>query len=409
MAYYMSFLFNNQVSFNANAVDAFNRLRVSSPLTVFDSQNRYQINDKWDTLTGSGGSVTFNSNESSVSCDVNTVSGAKVYRETKKVFPYQPGKSLLIFYTFSMNPEKTNLRQRVGYFGSENGIYLEQSDDLYFVLRSKVTGSVDDTTRKIAQSNWNGDTFDGNGPSGRVLDVTKANILWMDIEWLGVGDVRCGFIVDGRPVVAHTFHNENVYSTTYMTTACLPLRAEIENLNTTASSSSLKIICASVQSEAGYQGFSKSYSITKNGSSGTTLTTAGNLYPLISLRLNSSRLDSIVIPYHVSSSIEETTSNKLNTVLYSIILNSTVSGGSWVTHSNGNVDYNITANSVSGGTTVLSGYINSSSSLELSEINNFNYQLGRTISGTSDVFTLAFTPINANSVIYAGLTWYELI
>lgn len=404
----MSFLFSDDIGFKENAVDAFNRLRTSSPLTVFDSQNRYQINDKWSTLTGGGGLVSYVTSESALICSVTTTSGDLIYRETKKVFPYQPGKSLLILATFSMNSQKTNLRQRIGYFGSENGVYLEQSDDLYFVLRSSVSGSIDES-RKIPQSSWNGDRLDGNGPSGVSIDVSKANILWFDVEWLGVGDVRCGFYSDGKPVLAHTFHNDNIYPTTYMTTACLPVRAEIENTGTTTGSSSMRMICTSVQSEAGYQGFSKSFSVTKNGSNATTLTSAGQLYPLISIRLNQDRKDGIVIPASIQCSIEETASNKLNTVLYSIILNGTVNDGSWTTHFNGNVDYNNTASTISGGTTIISGYINSSSSLNLSEINSFNYQLGRTITGASDVFTLAMTPINASSVVYVGMEWYELI
>lgn len=405
----MSFLFNNRVSFNADAVDAFNRLKVSNPLTIFDSQNRYKMNDKWDTLTGSGGTVSYSSNESSISCMTNTVSGAKIIRETKRVFPYQPGKSLLIFYTFAMDSLKKNLRQRVGYFGENNGIFLEQnSDGLYFVLRSSVTGTVDDS-RSVDQSNWNGDSMNGSGPSGVTIDVTKANIMWIDIEWLGVGDVRCGFVIDGRPIVAHTFKNANTYSTTYMTTACLPLRAEIENVGAVTSSSTMKMICASVQSEAGYQGFQKTYNVTKNDYVGTTLTSVGQIYPLISLRLNSSRLDSIVIPAKVNISIEETTANKLNIIQYSLYLNSTISDGSWVSHSNGNVDYNTTASTITGGTIVLGGYINSSSILELSEVNNFNFQLGRTLTGATDTITLALTPVNANSVVFADLAWYELI
>lgn len=41
----MSYLFNNEIQFRANTVDAFNRLRISNPLTVFDSLHRYQEND----------------------------------------------------------------------------------------------------------------------------------------------------------------------------------------------------------------------------------------------------------------------------------------------------------------------------------------------------------------------------
>ena len=406
----MSYLFNDKVGFKADVIDAFGRLKVSQPFTLFDSQHRYQENDKWDTSTSTGGSITFRTNESAVDINVTTTSGSKVTRETKRVFAYQPGKSLLILSTFVFASKKTNLRQRIGYFGTQNGIYLEQNNnDVYLVLRTYVGGSVDDSTYRVAQSSWNGDRFDGTGESGRTIDFTKANIMWMDVEWLGVGDVRVGFIVDGRPVIAHTFHNDNLRTTTYMTTASLPLRMEIENTGTTDSVSTAKQICNSVMSEAGYEGFSRRYNITKNGSAGTTLTTAGTQYPMVGIRLNSSRLDSVIVPSNISAVLEETASNKPDTILYRILLNPTVTGGSWINHYNGNVDYNITATSVSGGTDIIGGYISSSGSLTVSNINDFNFQLGRTQAGVSDIFMVTFTPINSGAIVYCDLSWFEII
>jgi hypothetical protein len=405
----MSYLFTDEIGFKGNAIDAFNRLKVSQPFTIFDSQNRYKENGYFDTLVASGGTHSYAINESAINSTVNGTTGSKVFRETKRVFPYQPGKSLLVLNTFAMAAKTTGLRQRIGYFGLENGIYLEQSDDLYLVLRSKVSGSIDDSTRKIPQSQWNGDKFDGTGASGRILDITKANILWMDIEWLGVGDVRCGFFVDGRPVVAHTFHNDNLYSSVYMTTACLPIRSEIENLTGATSSSTLKTICSSVLSEAGYEGFTKKFSINKTGSSSISLSSQGVQYPIIALRLNSSRLDSIVIPANLNVVLEETTNNKLNVALYKVYLNPVLTGNTWVTHIGGNVDYNISMTATTGGTEIISGYVTSQNPLEISGINNFNYQLGRTQGNTSDIFAITLTPIFASSLAYADLSWFELI
>ena len=227
----MSYLFNNKVDFADTVKDAFNRLSVSQPFTLFDSSHRFSDNGLW-TSGGSGG-VTFNASRGLIELTLGITANHEIVRETRRVFSYQPGKSLLILSTFVFAAKKTNLRQRIGYFGVQNGIYLEQSgSDIYLVLRTYVGGSVDDSTYRVAQSSWNGDKFDGTGESGRTIDFTKANILWIDIEWLGVGDVRVGFIVDGRPVLAHTFHNDNLRTTTYMTTAFLPLRIEIENTGT---------------------------------------------------------------------------------------------------------------------------------------------------------------------------------
>ncbi len=411
----MSYIFNDEIGFKGNAVDAFNRLKVSQPFTVFESQHRFQVNDKWNYVGVTGGTYSYNITESTVSLVVGTTSGSKIYSETKRVFPYQPGKSLLVVTTFAMNQPKAGLRQRVGYFGITggftgatpyNGVYLQQDGlTLSICLASGSLG----TTTVVNQADWNGDKFNGTGDSGRTLDVTKGNIFWQDIEWLGVGDVRTGFFVDGKPIIAHTFHNDNVYPTTYMTTACLPIRYEIENTAGQTGSSTMRQICSSVMSEAGFEGFSRRYNITKNGSNATSLNTQDTEYPMVALRLNSNRLDSIIVPSNLSVVLEPGTNNKPVTVQYKILLNPTLTGNTWTTHYNGNVDYNITATGITGGAEIIGGYISSSGSLDISNINDFNFQLGRTQLGVSDVFALTLTPTENNSNVYCDISWFEII
>jgi hypothetical protein len=411
----MSYLFNDQIGFKGNAVDAFNRLKVSNPFTLFDSQQRYQVSDKWDYRGATGGTYSYNMTESTVSLTSGLTVGSKLYSETKKVFPYQPGKSLTIINTFAMSQPKNGLRQRVGYFGVTggvtaatpyNGVYLQQDG---LTLSICLASASLNTTQTVPQSNWNSDRFDGSGSSGVTLDVTKGNIFWMDVEWLGVGDVRTGFFIDGKPIVAHTFYNTNKNSTTYMTTACLPLRYEIENTSSQATSSTMKQICSTILSEGGYEGFSRRYNITHSGTTPHTLTTAGTQYPLVAIRLAPDRLDSIIVPSNISVAIEPSGSNKPLVVQYRILLNPTLTGNTWTTHYNGNVQYNITATGVTGGTDIVGGYISSSGTLDVSSINDFNFQIGRTQLGVSDTFVLVLVPTTDNTQGYTDLSWFEII
>jgi hypothetical protein len=411
----MSYLFNDLVGFKGNVVDAFNRLKVSNPFTLFDSQQRYTLSDKWDYVGVSGGTYSFNPVESTVSLTSGTTSGSKMYVETKRVFPYQPGKSLTIVDSFAMAQPKSGLRQRVGYFGITggvtagtpyNGVYLQQDG---LTLSVCLTSASLGTTQTVTQSNWNGDKFDGTGDSGVTIDVTKGNIFWLDVEWLGVGDVRTGFFIDGKPVVAHTFYNTNKNSTTYMTTACLPLRYEIENTAGQTGSSTMRQICSTILSEGGYEGFSRRYNVTHSGTTPHTLTTAGTQYPLVAIRLAPDRLDSIIVPSNISVAIEPGTNNKPLVVQYRILLNPTLTGNTWETHFNGNVQYNVTATGVTGGTDIIGGYISSSGTLDVSSINDFNFQLGRTQLGVSDTFVLVLVPTENGTQGYTDLSWFEII
>jgi len=384
------------------AGDAFGRLRVSNPTTLFDSQHRYQENDKWSNVISGSASTTYVADESAVNLTVTAASGDAVYRESKKVFPYQPGKSLLVFASHSFADDQTNLRQRVGYFGTENGVYFEKDgEDLFFVLRSNVSGSVVNT--RVAQTSWNGDKLDGNGASGVTLNASRANILWMDLEWLGVGDVRCGFVINGELILCHTFRNTNTNNSTYMTTAALPLRQEIETTDTVVSGTSAKQICNTVISEGGYQVAGDTYSVDR-GTTNASLDDAGTTYPVITLRLNSSRLDSVVVP----QAIEAVVTSNAN-IRWSLIKNATLSGASYSTHSNGNVDFDITATGLSGGTTVAAGYLEKRGQINFSGPTDFTYQLGRTASGVSDTLTVAAEPTTNNTDVLFAVKWVEML
>jgi hypothetical protein len=85
------------VSIGGNNVDAFGRLRVSNPLTIFDSKNIMSQNNLFDPSTANGGSITYTANKSTVNLNVTEAAGSKTIRQSKRVMSYQPGKSLLIF------------------------------------------------------------------------------------------------------------------------------------------------------------------------------------------------------------------------------------------------------------------------------------------------------------------------
>jgi len=133
--------------------DAFGRLRVSNPFTLFDSSHRFDDNDLWSTATVTGGTAVFNANQGLVDLNVTASSGSSVTRETIKVFSYQPGKSLLVMNTFVMNAPKAGLTQRVGYYGSDNGFYLEQAGSaIAFVERSIVNKRSSAITQRLTKS-----------------------------------------------------------------------------------------------------------------------------------------------------------------------------------------------------------------------------------------------------------------
>ena len=377
------------------STDAFGRLRVSEPYTLFDSKARYYDHNEFSNVNTTGGNVVYNANSSTFELNVTAANGSSVIRETKRVFPYQPGKSLLILATFCMNTPRTNLRQRVGYFTTNNGIYFENDGTYnYLVIRSYSSGAlVEDRVRQDAWDN----PFAG-------LNVDRTQIFWTDVEWLGVGSVRCGFVVNGAYVLCHTFHHANIAgnTTTYMTTAVLPVRYEITNTAGTSGASMMRQICATVISEGGYNAFTYSETAGR-GTSVLRLSSSGTYYPVVSIRLDSTRLDAIVLPRQV-----DVLSPTVNYYRWKLMLNPTLTGANWAGHSSsGTVEYDTAATAISGGTELQAGYV---SSRELSELgaDAFAFQLGRTLAGVSDIVTLAMAATSNNADVLAQIGWQEI-
>ena len=399
------------VSIGGTNVDAFGRVRVSNPYTIFDSQNRYAPDNQFDVATTGTGSTTYLPNESSVQMSVSGAGVGSVVRQSYRSMPYQPGKGLLVLATFVMDSsQNVNLTQRVGYFNTQNGVFFQRIDGVYsFVLRSYVTGSVSDA-RTVTQANWNGDKLDGTGESGITLDPSKAQILWMDFEWLGVGSVRCGFIIDGQYIVCHTFQNANDITSVYMTTAILPVRYEIST--TSAVAASMKAICSSVISEGGFQQISQDH-VARRTTIFNNITTSANFWPIVSIRLAAGRTGSVVLPNRIQ--FLPTTSQNYEVAL---LKNAALVGATWAATvpSDSNVEYDVAATSISAPPTIVqSDYITATGSGGVGNTAeptgyNWDLQLGASIAGTSDTYTLGVRTVSGATLGdgVGALSFYDL-
>lgn len=189
------------ITLNQN-LDAFERLRVSLPKTNYEYSFQYgKAPLIWDELiVGAATSI------------------------------HIPSSSTVVLHT---NISRTvNQVKLIGYGDAENGIFFGQDDiGLFFLLRSKSSGVVNDT-RKFYQTDWNIDKLDGLGKSAYALNIMKTQIFICDLQWLGVGRVRCGFEYNGKLYHAHEFNNANISTLAYMTSANLPLHVSISDTAT---------------------------------------------------------------------------------------------------------------------------------------------------------------------------------
>jgi len=397
--------------FSGPSSDAFGRLRVSNPVTLFETQARYFDHNQFaNSITGTA-NVVYVQNQSSYQLNVGTASGDSVIRETLKAFPYQPGKSQLTLNTFCMSTPKTNLRQRVGLFDANDGVYFENDGTYnYFVIRSASTG----VEERVRQDQWNVDTLSlsGNNPSGEILHVDRTQIMFADVEWLGVGTVRVGFVINGALIICHSFNHANQSGNTkvYMTTATLPVRYEITNTGITANASMMTQICSSVISEGGFQLSGSGNPRAASHLIGTPvrLPNDQSFKPIISIRLKSNNLNAVVLP--INYSIIPAAQSIFQ---YRIYKKAVTSGGTWVSSAvDSSVEYNLAPTALVSGDIAEQTFLNSSnqSSGAPSQVAfTFEYQLEREpFTGVAYEYCITMATTGTNQDIYASIEWQEI-
>ena len=391
-----------------NPIDAFGRVRVSDPTTIFDAGHQYNLNPLvWDTGLSTGtGTVTHLPLESAVSLSTGgTASGAKAILQTKVYHRYQPGKSQLIMCTGAFGTATANVRKRYGYFDGSNGAFFEQTlAGVGLVLRSNTTGSVVDT--RIEQSAWNIDKLDGTGTSGIIADFTKAQIFLFDMEWLGVGRVRYGIVLGGEIVYVHEFKHINTLTGPYMTTANLPVRAEIENTALAAGTTTWKQICASVISEGGQEDDRAFLFSAGNGITDVAVTTRRPIFTIRpKLTFNSLTNRGQIVPTEVDLF---TSAN----AYYEFVLNGTPTGASFNTAGADSIaEFDVAATAISGGTIVEGGFVTTAGGA--SRGSGRNGLLGRlalalnAAGDAGDTLSIVATSFTGTANMSAAVTWRE--
>lgn len=254
-------------------LDAFSRFRVSSQATLYESQAQYGL----DSLrmesgnTSDGVAPSWSANTRLVTLSVAAgATGGTSFVQSFHYLPYQPGKSQFIAITGVMGAGTAGAVKRYGYGDSANGIFYEQNGTggVRFNRRTSTSGSVVNNT--VDQANWNIDKFDGTGPSGTTLDVTKDFVLVIDLQFLSMGRVRIGFDIGGRVWYAHQFLAANILSVPYMQTASLPVLGEIIAAAGLAAPATCFWKCATVSSEGGYQeGLGRKFAVEGNINAGS--------------------------------------------------------------------------------------------------------------------------------------------
>lgn len=408
-----------------NIYDAFGKLRVTEPYTILNLRVPGQ-----DGATGAVGSTNYLQNDIQICSKSTGVGATKTYsnavvninvtgnytytNQSRKYCVYQPGKSLLIMATGVMNASNntSGMKSRIGLFDDYNGLFYEydSANNCSICLRSS------SVTTTVNQVDWNINKMDGTGEDPIILNWTKAQLIIIDMEWLGVGRVRFGFYVFGKIIYCHEITNINSLTAPYIKNINLPIRYEL--VGVTGGSGSLTQICSTVISEGGYEPAGRPFSVGVSGS-GIAVTT-GSETPLIAIR-GGNTLGNYYHQNILPTGINILSTGSNDYCLYYLRMYLPPNGSTGITWTDVNTNYSIVqyATSSLGGLTtsnsiiVTQGYFLGATIATFSKLDTIFselLQITSDIDNESSILVLSCTRLTGtgSNDVFASLSWQEI-
>jgi hypothetical protein len=302
------FVENAEVSIHQSFIDSFNRIRISFPLTLYETKflTSSQPQEYDELITGTGGSVDFQAACGFV--DLKTTAGqeSKVVRQTFRYHIYQPGKSILSMIAACLETSGgvSGVTARFGIFddsADKTQDTIDSGDGFFFQMDGTTFGVAErryrDSTQTdyvVTQANFNVDKLDGSGPSKYNLNLSLRHIFYIQSQWVGVGYTIMGVFVNGRLIPCHAFNDDTSdEASPYNVRASLPVRFEISSTSSSVANATLRKIAVSVISEGGFTPIGNAYSADRGNDS---VSVSGTERPLLSIRLKSSRIRGTISP-----------------------------------------------------------------------------------------------------------------
>jgi hypothetical protein len=326
--------------------------------------------------------------------------GDSAVRQTFMRFNYQPGKSLLTYMTGLWKGE-ANVVKRTGIWDGTDGIFYQLSGTS--ASWNIMKGGVITETAQL--EDWNQQDENANDFNPFTLSTSSVQILYIDYEWLGTGKVRCGFVLSGRPIVAHSFdHSNKGFQNVYMNTPNLPIRHELSSVG---GAGTQLVICATVMSE-GVLDPNGILRVNDMGVAPHNLQLGGTNYALFGIRIASASAFPTVSLESLNIAMIPVTPGIAR---FSLVFNPTLSSTvTWAAQANSPLEIGTFASAnplVSAGTVLFSTYLGADKTVASNEslaLTNA-LRLGMSIANVPDTIFVCAQANLANTSAIAGVQW----
>lgn len=360
-------------------LDAFGKLRVSGATLLGEYIfSNGTLSTQFSGNLRNNGTVTWDQNSRALVLNNTTDNDSHTSWTSNTYHHYFPGSSQLFIGTFAMGDSgKTGLMREWGMFDDKNGFFFIQENGILGVgIRSNASGSI--TQQVITQNNWNVDKANGSGRSQMILDVTKDNIYWIDVQWLGAGRIRFGTYYNGQRIVLHEFYHGNKYSLPVTAMGALPVCVHQMNMSATGSTSQMRAWCMAVWTESNLDvrttALTSLHSFSKTVSVNDSYNYIGCLSPKENLP-NGQPNRSLYWPTEIEASGWDTVTGAPAIFALEIYAEPVLSGLVWNTvEASSTVDYDTSGTFIASGIPVSKRYIQGKESFDVTNIfNNMQY------------------------------------
>ena len=364
-------------------------------------------NDFDELITGTASS-THEPYLGMVKLSVDGSAGDQVIRQTRRVQRYLPGRANEATFAVILDGVTAGIRTRVGVFDTYNGAYFEHDGtDYYCVIRRNTAGGV--VEERTARVDWSDDKMDGTGPSGITINYSNIQMMVIEYEWYGAGQVEWKFVINNNAFSVHKANHANVHDHTWASYGAFPVRYELTNVTGVTGTHTMSQGSHSFLTEGTTTLLGRQLSIS-SPLTGYNLATARTFYPVLAVRLKSTALNSVVIPDEYAAGLLD----KTDMFIRVIERVSSVTGGTWVSAGDESpLEYNITATSFTGGDIASTSFVSEKQmGAKLFFPERAISQIGRrtttTLGDTSEIFLLAAAATDNDKDAWASLGWIEV-
>lgn len=397
-------------------LDSFGRERTALPFPLFDAQFNYDLQPSWFQQEVVNGSITHIPESSTVRLSTGGIAaGNSAIFQTKTYWRYLPGMAHQVVWTCTLGTPEPGVVRTIGLYDAEDGLgFIQDESGIGIFRRSSTSGSPVDNI--VRQADWNLDKLDRTGLSHQLLNIEKNNIFIIDFQWLGAGRVRWGFDFGGHITYVHQLQWANTEEVPFMRTANLPFRVEIENTDIADAESTFDFYCIALSSGGGAEPFPLIRSTSNDeASGGVTPLRNVTAIPLPVLSVRPRTAFNGLANRGQARPVYCQIASKDAPVAYAIILNGTLTGASFadVDSTDSNVEVDVSATAISGGTVIASGYLGAGAGMQAmgtAMVDLENTTLSNNIDGDeTEILSIVLSLTDGASTSCAGaITWKEL-